>query len=93
MILVDVERRKRGSLERGYIMQEIIKEYGPALITIVAIIALIIIVKALVGNGTDGIIGQAFKGMIDSMANKAKSANGVILPGAGLGKCIPGLLF
>ena len=76
-----------------YLMQEIIKEYGPALIAIVAIIALIIIVKALVGNGADGIIGKAFKSMINTMESRANHANGVILPGAGIGKFIPGIPF
>ncbi len=58
-------------------MQEIMKEYGPALITVVAIIALIGIVKVLIGDGTNGVIGPAFSQLIETFFQKATISSGV----------------
>jgi dolichol kinase len=58
-------------------MQEIMKEYGPALITVVAIIALIGIVSVVVGDGTNGVIGPAFTRLIEGFFEKATAASGV----------------
>lgn len=60
-------------------MQDILKEYGPVLITVAVIGALLLIVSLLVGNGkgTDmnqtGVVGKMFKGVFDSMGNKSNS--------------------
>lgn len=55
-------------------MQDIIKEYGPALITVVAVIALAGVVSVLLGGGTGGVVGEAFSKLITdffAMANEA----------------------
>lgn len=55
-------------------MQEVIKEYGPALIAVVAVIALAGVVSVLMGGGTGGVVGQAFSDLIENffeMANEA----------------------
>lgn len=57
-------------------MQDILKEYGPALITVVAVIALVTLVAALVGTSADSVVGKAFSGMLnDFFLNASKSAN------------------
>ena len=53
------------------------KEYGPALITVVAIIALIGIVSVVIGDGTHGVIGPAFTNLINSFFTKATAASGI----------------
>ena len=58
-------------------MQEIMKEYGPALITVVAIISLIGIVSVVIGDGTNGVIGPAFTNLINSFFEKATAASGM----------------
>lgn len=47
-------------------MQDILREYGPAIITFVAVIALIGLVVVLVGNDQNSIVGQAFVGLIQN---------------------------
>ncbi|MCR4999634.1 MAG: hypothetical protein K6A05_07340 [Lachnospiraceae bacterium] len=58
-------------------MQEIMKEYGPALITVVAIIALIGIVSVIVGDGSNGVIGPAFSRLLQSFFERATAASGM----------------
>lgn len=50
-------------------MQDILKEYGPAMITIVAVIALVGVITVLIGDGTTGIVSQGFAGLIQKMMN------------------------
>lgn len=47
-------------------MQEIIKEYGPVILTIIAIVGLVVVVKALTGSGTQSVVGKAFTDLINS---------------------------
>lgn len=48
-------------------MQDIIKEYGPAILSTVAIVALVGLVKAVIGTDANtGIVGPAFKSLLDS---------------------------
>lgn len=60
-------------------MQDILKEYGPVLITVAVIGSLLLIVSLLVGNGKGktmddtGVVGQLFKSVFDSMGDKSKS--------------------
>lgn len=61
-------------------MQEIIKEYGPALITVVTIIALIAIIVALL-NANDGIVMTKFQELINSFFSNANSASGLNMGG------------
>lgn len=58
-------------------MQEIMKEYGPALITVVAIIALIGIVSVVIGDGANGVIGPAFTQLMKSFFAKATASSGI----------------
>jgi len=53
------------------------KEYGPALITVVAIIALIGIVKVIIGDGTNGVMGPAFKELVETFFEKVNVTGGV----------------
>lgn len=41
-------------------MQDILKEYGPAIITVVAVISLVTVVSAVIGSDENGIVGTAF---------------------------------
>ena len=41
-------------------MQDIIKEYGPAMITVVVIGAMLILVSTLIGKDQNSIVGGAF---------------------------------
>ena len=52
-------------------MHEILKEYGPALLTVVAIIALLILITALIGNDEGSVVGTAFSNLLDSFFNQA----------------------
>lgn len=48
------------------IMQDIIREYGPAVISVVVIGAMIALVTFLVGSDNSSIVGQAFETLINS---------------------------
>ena len=58
-------------------MQDVLKEYGPALMTVVAIIALIAMISLLIGNDTDSVVGKAFSGLISDFFDQAQSAAGL----------------
>jgi len=58
-------------------MQDILKEYGPALITVVAILALIGLVVFLIGTNGDSVVGKAFAGLIEGFFESANQAAGV----------------
>lgn len=58
-------------------MQDIIKEYGPALITVVAIIALVTLVTFLIGSDETSVVGQAFSGLINDFFKNASAAGGI----------------
>ena len=58
-------------------MQDILKEYGPALITVVAIIALIGIVVFFVGKSDTSIVGKAFSDLITSFFHQATTKAGI----------------
>ncbi len=45
-------------------MQDILKEYGPALITVVAIITLITLITFLIGHDGSSVVGGAFSQLI-----------------------------
>jgi len=55
----------------GVLMQDILKEYGPALITVIAIIALVAVVTFLIGSGGDGVVGKEFSSLITTFFEKA----------------------
>lgn len=52
-------------------MQDILKEYGPALITVVAILALIVLVTFLIGSDSESVVGKAFSDLITNFFAKA----------------------
>lgn len=52
-------------------MQDILKEYGPALITVIAIIALVAVVTFVIGSNDEGIVGQEFSKLVSSFFSKA----------------------
>ena len=45
-------------------MQEVIREYGSAIITVVAIMALVALIVFLVGHDGSSIVGKAFQGLV-----------------------------
>ncbi len=53
-------------------MQEIIKEYGPALITVIAVIALATLIVVLIGSTKDSVVGEAFTNLITTFFDTAK---------------------
>ena len=55
-------------------MQDILKEYGPALITVVAILALIALVTFLIGKYGGSVVGKAFSNLITDFFSKATGA-------------------
>ena len=57
-------------------MQDILKEYGPALITVVAILALIALVTFLIGSNESSVVGKAFTDLINQFF--ANASKGVI---------------
>ncbi|MDD6194851.1 MAG: hypothetical protein PUB19_08130 [Lachnospiraceae bacterium] len=46
-------------------MQDIIREYGPAVISVVVIGAMIALVTFLIGSDNSSIVGQAFQTLIE----------------------------
>ncbi len=56
-------------------MQDIIKEYGPAIISVAVIGAMIVLITFLVGSDNTSIVGQAFESMIQGFFD---SATGVV---------------
>ncbi len=52
-------------------MKEVFQEYGGIIITIIAILSLIAVISAVIGSDEQGLIGEAFKGLIDSFMEQA----------------------
>lgn len=73
--------------ERIFIMQDIIKEYGPAIITVIAIVALIGLISFLIGTDGSSVVGKAFSDLIN---NFFTSAGGTISAGT---PSAPGVRF
>ena len=46
-------------------MQDIIREYGPAIISVVVIGAMIALLTFLIGSDESSIVGKAFQSLID----------------------------
>ncbi len=64
-------------IKEEYSMQDILKEYGPALITVVAIITLIALITFLIGKDGDSVVGSAFSQLITNFFESANSAAGI----------------
>ena len=58
-------------------MQDILKEYGPAIITVVSIVALIGLISFLIGTDAGSVVGQAFSELISGVFKSAESAGGI----------------
>jgi hypothetical protein len=54
-------------------MKEIFQEYGGVLITVVAILAVILVISAVVGSDANGQIGKAFTALIDNFIAQANA--------------------
>ena len=57
-------------------MKEVFQEYGSVIITIIAIIALIAVMKAIIGEDDTSIIGQAFQDVIKNFLKQAGVSSG-----------------
>ena len=58
-------------------MKEIFLEYGGILITVVAILAVIVVITAVIGKDENGAIGQAFMQIINNFVAQANANTGV----------------
>ena len=58
-------------------MKEIFQEYGGVLITVVAILAVILVITAVVGNDASGPIGTAFSNLIHNYIEKTNANTGI----------------
>lgn len=45
-------------------MQDILKEYGPAIITVIAVAALVAVLNAIIGTDGSSVVGKAFSELI-----------------------------
>ena len=58
-------------------MKEIFQEYGGVLITVVAILAVILVITAGVGKDASGPIGNAFSNLINNFIAQANANTGI----------------
>ena len=58
-------------------MKEIFQEYGGILITVVAILAVIVVITAVIGKDENCAIGQAFMQIINNFVAQANANTGV----------------
>ena len=58
-------------------MKEIFQEYGGILITVVAILAVIVVITAVIGKDENGAIGQAFMKIINNFVAQVNANTGV----------------
>jgi hypothetical protein len=58
-------------------MQEVIREYGSAIITVVAIMALVALIVFLVGHDGSSIVGKAFQGLVSDFFKGVTSKSGI----------------
>ena len=58
-------------------MKAIFQEYGGILITVVAILAVIVVITAVIGKDENGAIGQAFMQIINNFVAQANANTGV----------------
>ena len=58
-------------------MKEIFQEYGGIVITVVAILAVIVVITAVIGKDENGAIGQAFMQIINNFVAQANANTGV----------------
>lgn len=61
-------------------MQEIIREYGPAIISLVAIGAMIGLVTLLIGKDSGSVVGQAFSNLLNQFFNLPGAKGAVLWP-------------
>lgn len=58
-------------------MKEIFQEYGGILITVVAILAVIVVITAVIGKDENGAIGQVFMQIINNFVAQVNANTGV----------------
>ena len=58
-------------------MKKIFQEYGGILITVVAILAVIVVITAVIGKDENGAIGQAFMQIINNFVAQVNANTGV----------------
>ena len=54
-------------------MKEIFQEYGGILITVVAILAVIVVITAVIGTDGNSAIARAFTGLTDNFVTQANA--------------------
>lgn len=58
-------------------MDEIFKQYGSTIITVLAIIAVIGIITLVIGNDSSSVVYQAFADLISNFYDNANAAAGI----------------
>ena len=67
VFLVELMKKERNN------MKEIFQEYGGILITVVAILAVIVVITAVIGTDGNSAIARAFTGLIDNFVTQANA--------------------
>mgnify|MGYP000542112657 CR=1 FL=1 len=57
-------------------MREIISEFGPVILEAIAVFALIVLVKSVIGTDATSVVGKAFSDVITGFYTKATSIGG-----------------
>lgn len=57
-------------------MREIISEFGPVILEAIAVFALIVLLKNLIGSDATSVIGKAFSDVISGFFTKATALGG-----------------
>ena len=55
-------------------MQDILKEYGPAIITAAAVIALVVLVQTLIGSDENSVVWGAFSKLLNYFSEQVMPA-------------------
>ncbi len=62
-------------------MQDIIKEYGPALITVIAILSLATIIGLLFKGNDGGYVGESMRALLDGFIDEVQTNAGLVAIG------------
>ncbi len=54
-------------------MQDILKEYGPAIISVVAILGLVAILSVVLSTSETGVVRVAFEGLLNNFFSRANA--------------------
>lgn len=61
-------------------MKEIFEQYGGAIITVIAVVALAAFITMVIGSDATSPVYKAFDGLIQNLGGLAKPSTGVVIP-------------